>query len=121
MSDTVVVLGASPKINRYSNKAVRLLKDKGYNVIPVHPAAKSIYDIEVVPNLNLIDVSVHTVTVYINSSLFNKYLQDVINLLPKRVILNPGTESASDIDILESNGIQVLTACTLVMLKTGQF
>ena len=32
---TVVVLGASPKPERYSNQAVVMLKDHGYEVIPV--------------------------------------------------------------------------------------
>ena len=41
---TVVVLGASPKPVRYSYQAVKLLKDKGYRVIPVHPKAQRIED-----------------------------------------------------------------------------
>lgn len=32
---TMVVLGASPKPTRYSYQAVKLLHDRGYDVIPV--------------------------------------------------------------------------------------
>ena len=45
--ETVAVVGASPKPDRYSNKAVNLLKVNGYNVIPVHPAVKEVNGIAV--------------------------------------------------------------------------
>ena len=37
MSETVVVLGASPKVDRYSYKAIKMLGDCGHKVIPVNP------------------------------------------------------------------------------------
>ena len=39
---TVVVLGASDKPDRYSNRAVRLLKAEAYRVIPVHPTLDTV-------------------------------------------------------------------------------
>ena len=38
----VVVLGASPRPGRYSLEALRLLRQLGYEVIPVHPSAQQI-------------------------------------------------------------------------------
>ena len=39
MSGFIVgVIGASPKMSRYSNKAIRLLKHHGYKVIPINSA-----------------------------------------------------------------------------------
>ena len=45
----------------------------------------------------------------------------MIDLKPDRVIMNPGTESDEIEDRLTAKGIAVLKACTLVMLRTGQF
>ncbi len=45
----------------------------------------------------------------------------IIALKPRRVIMNPGTESESAREALEAAGILVLEACTLVMLRTDQF
>jgi uncharacterized protein len=42
MNKNVVVLGASPKEDRYSNKALKLLSEKGYNAISVNPVYKEI-------------------------------------------------------------------------------
>ena len=47
----VVVLGASPKPERYSNQAVCLLREMGYRVIPVHPRESHIEGIATVTNL----------------------------------------------------------------------
>ncbi|PKN32809.1 MAG: CoA-binding protein, partial [Deltaproteobacteria bacterium HGW-Deltaproteobacteria-20] len=49
-------------------------------------------------------------------------LQDaILALRPGRVILNPGTESAALEQALTEAGIPWAHACTLVMLRTGQF
>ncbi len=121
MSQTVVVLGASPKSERYSNKAVKLLKEYDHNVIPIHPVVKSIQDTPVLPNLASVSTEVNTISVYVNPEILKKALPDMLALKPERVILNPGTESEEIEKVLEDNNIKVLNACTLVMLRTKQF
>ncbi len=117
----IVVLGASSKTERYSNKAVTLLTEKGYKVIPVHPVVKEVNGIEVTAALKDINKEVDTVCLYVNGSMVEKMADDIINLKPQRVIFNPGTESVEARRILEENGIGTLEACTLVLLKTNQF
>ena len=117
----VVVLGASPKLDRYSNKAVALLKERGFDVIPVHPRAKSVQGISVVADMDSIEDDIDTLTVYVNRELLSKSVDTILRLKPGRVIFNPGTESEEALGILERNDIQIIKACTLVLLKTGQF
>lgn len=50
----VVVLGASPKPERYSNQAVCLLRETGYRVIPVYPRSSDIEGIATATNLRVI-------------------------------------------------------------------
>jgi hypothetical protein len=45
----------------------------------------------------------------------------LIGLGPKRIIFNPGTENPDFFSKAKAAGIEVLEACTLVMLTTGQF
>jgi len=120
-SAIVAVLGASPKPERYSNQAVRLLKEHDYSVIPISPAFKTIEDLPAVKNLTEIDQPIHTLTLYMNPHRLEPLMQDIVNLKPKRVIFNPGTESPSLQKALSKSGIEWLEACTLVMLKTNQF
>ncbi len=121
MSKNVVVLGASDKVDRYSNKAVKFLVEKGYNVIPVHPRVKVIDNIEVLKNIDELTTDIDTVTLYVNPTLLENYVDSLLNKNIRRVIFNPGTESESVKEKLEAKGIETIEACTLVMLRTGQF
>jgi predicted CoA-binding protein len=64
---------------------------------------------------------IDTVTLYVNAEVLKKYVADILVLKPVRVIFNPGTESQEIEEEFEKNGIKTLEACTLVMLRTGQF
>jgi predicted CoA-binding protein len=121
VSETVVVLGASPYPDRYSHRAVRQLLAHDHRVIPVHPAADEILGIPVVRDLASIEDTVDTVTVYIRPEILDRMLQELIDLRPKRVIFNPGTEDRRLMESLKLPGLRVIEACTLVMLNTGQF
>jgi len=117
----VVVLGASPKRDRYSNMAVRQLAGTGYEVIPVNPAYEEIEGVPTVPDLKSIDSEVDTLTMYVNPRLGEKAVDDILSIRPKRVIFNPGTEAPGLMKALDQEGIFYLEACTLVMLSTGRF
>ena len=119
--EAVVVLGASPKANRYSNMAVRQLKGKGYRVIPVNPGHPRVEGLETVARLSDIKEPVHTLTLYLNPLWSERIEDEIINLKPGRVIFNPGTESNQLRESLNNSGIPDLEACTLVMLSTNQF
>jgi predicted CoA-binding protein len=117
----VVVLGASPKSTRYSNQAVRLLKDKGFKTTPVHPKVPRIEGLEVAPSLISIDDPVHTLTLYVGPERVRPMIDDIMRLKPGRVIFNPGTESRELEHQLDAADIPWLQGCTLVMLRTGTF
>ena len=120
-NETVAVLGASPKPERHSNQAVRALVKNGHRVFPVHPLLKQIAGVPAVPALSQIDDEVNTLTLYVGPERGMKLLDEMIDLKPDRVIMNPGTESEEIEEQLTAQGINVLRACTLVMLRTGQF
>ncbi|MEM1296259.1 MAG: CoA-binding protein [Verrucomicrobiota bacterium] len=121
MSERVVVLGASNKPDRYSYLAIQALKDAGHEVIPIHPALEKIQGISVVPSLDQVEGQVDTITVYVNPAILEPLVEEILTVAPKRVILNPGTESPSAAKNLRDAGIKCEEACTLVLLKTDQF
>jgi hypothetical protein len=119
--ETVVVLGASPNSQRYSHKAVLELTARGHHVIPIHAAADEVAGMPVLRELSMIEGQVDTVTIYVRPSILQAMLDALIELAPGRVIFNPGTEDQEMIQRLSTSGIQVVEACTLVLLNTGQF
>ncbi len=118
----VVIIGASDKPDRYSYKAFTMLKEYGHTPIPVHPVLATIDGCSVVASLDSIPPStVDTVTLYVNPEILKTYVENIIRIKPARVIMNPGTESDDAGQRFLQNGINVLRACTLVLLRTGQF
>lgn len=118
---TVVVLGASPKPWRYAFQTVRLLKDHGHRVIPVHPRAGYVDGVPAVAALAEIGEAVDTLTLYLGPERARAQVGSILRLRPRRVILNPGTESRHLELALDDACIPWEHACTLVLLRTGQF
>ncbi len=117
----VVVLGASNNEERYSYKALKLLDKHGYEPVPVHPTLEEIEGFKVVNSLSEIREDIGTLTVYVGPQRIAPMIPEIISLNPGRVILNPGTESDELKKALKDAGISYIEACTLIMLKTGQF
>ena len=117
----VVVLGASPKEDRYSNKAVRLLMENGYDPVPVHPLAQTIHGQPCRTSLAEVKGPVDTITVYLGAKNSDPLIDDILAAAPRRLILNPGAENPALEERARAAGIEVLHACTLVLLSTNQF
>lgn len=117
----VAVLGASPKEDRFSFKAVKLLKEHGHSPIPVHPAGHTVDGTPGLKSLDEIREPVDTLTMYVGPDISNGELDRILRLKPRRVIFNPGSENEPLAAKLEAAGIEVVRACTLVMLRTEQF
>ena len=117
----VAVLGASNKPHRYSYKAVKLLAEKGHTPFPVHPVVKNIEGIGVFKKLSEIPELMETISVYLSPANSDSIADEIINSGARRVIFNPGAENPNLADLLRDRGFEVVEACTLVLLKTGQF
>ena len=58
---------------------------------------------------------------YVGSERSTALAAAILAAQPQRVISNPGAENPALAQQLEAVGIQVENACTLVLLRTGQF
>jgi len=117
---TTLVLGASPNPDRYSFLATNLLNEKGYNVYPFGIKKGQI------GNMNIINEwptagSIDTVTLYVGPTGQEEYYEAILDLAPRRIIFNPGTENLDLQAMAQEKGIETIEACTLVMLTTGQY
>ena len=120
-TQTVVVLGASNKPQRYAYKAIKLLREYGHKIIPVHPKLDKVLDIGVVASLSDIREPVDTLTLYVGPERSLPMHDEIIALSPRRVIFNPGTASSELKQKLDKSGIAYEHDCTLVMLQTNDF
>lgn len=117
-----LIVGATDNPERYAYRAADLLQAKGVSFIPIGIKkgvvfGKEIVDLRQKPAL----AGIHTVTLYLGPQNQSEWMEYLIGLGPKRMIFNPGTENFEFFSKAKSAGIEVLEACTLVMLTTGQF
>ncbi len=115
-----LVIGASTNPARYSYFAIHKLRSYGHDVVALAKRAGQVADVSIQTEFPK-EKDIHTVTLYVGPKNQPEYYDEVLNLNPKRVIFNPGTENDEFRKKLTSAGVEAIEACTLVMLNTGQF
>jgi predicted CoA-binding protein len=117
---TTLVLGASLNPDRYSFMAVRKLKYNGYRVVAMGLREGEIAGVRVEKPFTKFE-NIDTVTLYIGHKAMAQYENYLVELRPNRVIFNPGTENLPLMKKLRENGIEVVEACTLIMISSGEY
>lgn len=115
-----LVMGASLKEVRYSNKAIRKLRAFDHPVKAFGLRKGMVLDVEIDTKLIQYE-DIHTVTLYLNAKRQQEFYDYIIALQPKRVLFNPGTENSEFYELLRANNIFFEEACTLVLLSTSQY
>jgi uncharacterized protein len=115
-----LVLGASSNPSRYSYLAIKKLVANNHKVVAVGLKQAMVNNVPIVTNKPK-EEDVDTVTLYLNPTNQIPYYDYILSLNPKRIIFNPGTENDELASMAEKNGIEVVDACTLVLLGTGQY
>ena len=120
MSKKTLVIGASLKSDRYSNRAIKKLVAHNNEVVAIGLHAGVVANVEIDTD-KVAYQNVDTVSLYLNPKRQADYFDYIISLNPKRVIFNPGTENPEFYTLLEANNIAFEEACTLVLLSINQF
>ena len=117
-----LIAGASPNPGRYAFLAAQMLTEHGHEFVPVgikqgSVLGKDILNLHGRPAVTGID----TVTMYVGPQNQAPWYDYILSLNPRRVIFNPGTENPEFYKQLAEKGIEFQEACTLVLLRTGQY
>jgi predicted CoA-binding protein len=120
ISKKTLVLGASDNPARYSFLAIHKLREHKHPVVAFGKRTAMVEDVPVQSETTPIQ-DLDTVTVYLNPNNQKSYYDFVLEQHPRRVIFNPGAENPEFKKTLTEHGVQVMEACTLVLLGTGQY
>lgn len=115
-----VVIGASPNSDRYSYKATISLQQHQQSVFPIGIRSGQINGLNIITDKPALE-NIDTVTLYVGPDNQGPWIDYIFSLKPKRIIFNPGTENPEFEALAESKGIEVLEACTLVLLSINQY
>ena len=119
-NNKTLVFGASTNPERYSNKAMRMLKEYGHSIVAIGGRESEFEGTKIMtghPSLEGID----TITMYMGDARQTEHEDYLLSLQPRRIIFNPGAENISLAQKAREKGVEVVEACTLVMLRTGQY
>lgn len=119
-SKSTAVIGASPNPDRYSYKATISLQNHGHPVLPIGIRKGEINGLKIITDKPLLE-NIDTVTLYVGPDNQEFWTDYIFSLKPKRIIFNPGTANPAFESLAESRGIEVVHACTLVMLSINQY
>ncbi|MFT6335972.1 MAG: histidine triad (HIT) family protein [Halioglobus sp.] len=115
-----LVFGASLKGERYSNKAIKMLVSHDHNVLAIGGRKGEVDGISILtgqPDLSAVD----TITMYMGEERQKDHEDYLLSLRPRRIIFNPGAENRGFAQKAREKGVIIEEACTLVMLRTGQY
>ncbi|MAE14155.1 MAG: CoA-binding protein [Crocinitomicaceae bacterium] len=119
MKEKVMVLGASENSSRYSYKAILKLNEYGHQVFAIGKKAGEVRGVSV--KTIFPTHKIDTISIYLNLSNQKEYYERILDLEPNRIIFNPGAENEELFNLAKSQNIDVINACTLVMLSLGVF
>jgi predicted CoA-binding protein len=117
-----VILGATPNSSRYAYLAAQNLRANKHEFVPVgikkgEVLGQRILNINDKPQIEDVD----TITMYVGAPRQQGWYDYLLGLKPKRIIFNPGSENPELAQLAEEKGVEVVEACTLVMLRTNQY
>lgn len=115
-----LVIGASTKEDRYSNKCVKLLRQHNIETVAVGNKAGTIADVEIQTSRPC-ESKVQTVAIYLSPKNLQSFQEYIIGLKPERILFPPGTENPDFYKKANAHGIETEEACPLVMLNTGVY
>jgi predicted CoA-binding protein len=118
---TVAILGASPKPDRYAYRALEMLREYGHRAIPVNPAFPEILGEKCYASITDVPEKLDTATLYLGKARSDSLIDEIMTANPRRIIFNPGAENAELAAQAQAQGIEVIEGCTLVMLRSGIF
>ncbi len=119
-NNATLVFGASLKVERYSNKALKMLGSYNHEVLAIGGRMGEVEEILILtghPELSGVD----TITMYMGENGQKDHEDYLLSLKPRRIIFNPGAENRSFALKAKEQGIIVDEACTLVLLRTEQY
>ena len=120
MTYKTLVYGASTNPERYSYKAIKMLQEYGHEVVAIGGRVADLDGLPILTGHPEIE-NVHTITMYMGEARQQDHIDYILGLQPKRIIFNPGAENMALFLKAKELGIEVVNACTLVMLRTGQY
>jgi uncharacterized protein len=120
MIKKTLVIGASMNPERYSFMAIHKLVTHKHETVALGNKDGMVAGLKILKGFPEIN-NIHTVALYINPEKQKMYINYILELQPKRIIFNPGTENPHFEKLAKKLNISTTRGCVLVLLSTNRY
>ena len=114
-SQTIAIVGLSPKPHRPSNQVARYLMEAGYRIIPVNPGQDTILGLPCYPNLLAIPAQVDLVDIFRRQEEVLPIVEEAIAIGAKFVWMQEGIVNEGAAAKAKAAGLEVvMDRCTKI-------
>lgn len=117
---STLILGATPNPQRYAYMAAQRLTQHGHEIVPVGIKHGEVFGVPIQRGRPQVE-DVDTVVLYVGAKHQPAYYDYLMELKPRRIIFNPGTENPELMRLARNHDIEPILGCTLVMLASGTY
>ena len=111
---TIAVVGLSPKPERPSHYVSKYMLENNYEIIPVNPVHKMIFDMPCYSSLSEIPFRIDIVNIFRNSKYVLPIIKDALFIKSKVIWLQDGIESDEGKILAQKSGVKfVFNDCIL--------
>ena len=110
-----IVAGSFRNESKYAYKILKLLKNKGYKVYPVHPTIKEVEGQRCYPSVKDVPFMIDVVNLVTSPLVTERILVECKDKGIKKVWLQPGAENESAIRFCRENNMDVIHQVCLMM------
>jgi hypothetical protein len=110
----IIIVGASNNRSRFSNRAVRAFRDRGWTVYPVHPRETEVEGIPCFPTVADVPGTAEWLSLYVLPPAGMLAIEAASTKGVRNVYVNPGTESPELIAKIRSLGMNPIEACSII-------
>lgn len=109
------VIGATDNPQKYANRIVKNLKNRGYQVYPVNPRLEEVEGLNCYPTIADVPVKVDVVDFIVPPKATEEILKQCKSLGLNRIWLQPGSESETAIAFCHENNLKVVHSVCVML------
>ncbi len=109
------VIGATDNPQKYANRIVKNLKNRGYEVYPVNPRLEEVEGLNCYPTIADVPVKVDVVDFIVPPKATEEILKQCKSLGLNRIWLQPGSESETAIAFCHENNLKVVHSVCVML------
>lgn len=111
---TFAIIGASSNRSRFSNKAIRALKNQVKAIYPVHLSESTIEELKCYHSIEEIPVRPDIISIYLSEDKLLPILENIEAKGTGEIWLNPGTDTTTVMRELMKKNIPFKQTCTII-------